>query len=148
MELCQLNVPDVDVERQKIVVRQGKGDRARRIPVPSAVWPVLLAFLPERRARRGALIVTAQKKRRLRAKDVCEIVHAAARAASLESAVTPKTLRHSFATHLTDRGVDLAVIASLMGHRSPQETGVYLHGLPGRRENPVKLLSKTPEIEP
>jgi hypothetical protein len=41
-----------------------------------------------------------------------------------------------------DRGVDLAVIASLMGHRSPQETGVYLHGLPGRREQAVALLSQ------
>jgi integrase len=43
-----------------------------------------------------------------------------------------------------DRGVDVAVIASLMGHRSAQETGVYLHGLPGRRENAVKFLSKKP----
>jgi integrase/recombinase XerD len=56
--------------------------------------------------------------------------------------VTPKTLRHSFATHLMDRGVDLAVLASLMGHRSAQETGVYLHGLPGRRESAVKLLTR------
>jgi site-specific recombinase XerD len=43
-----------------------------------------------------------------------------------------------------DRGVDLAVIASLMGHRSAQETGVYLHRLPGRGESAVKLLSKKP----
>jgi site-specific recombinase XerD len=39
-----------------------------------------------------------------------------------------------------DRGVDLAVIASLMGHRSPQETGVYLHVLPGRPEAAVGKL--------
>jgi len=39
-----------------------------------------------------------------------------------------------------DRGVDLAVIASLMGHRSPQETGVYLHVLPGRPEAAVQTL--------
>lgn len=70
------------------------------------------------------------------------MVSAAAQAAGLSGMVTPKTLRHSFATHLMDRGVDLAVIASLMGHRSPQETGVYLHALPGRRENAVKLLTK------
>ena len=44
-----------------------------------------------------------------------------------------------------DRGVDLAIIASLMGHRSPQETGVYLHVLPGRAEAAV---SKLPLGEP
>jgi site-specific recombinase XerD len=40
-----------------------------------------------------------------------------------------------------DRGVDLAVISSLMGHRSPQETGVYLHVLPHRREAAIALLT-------
>src|SRR5947209_6897570 len=64
----------------------------------------------------------------------------AARRAGLPDSVTPRTLRHSFATHLMDRGVDLAVIASLMGHRSPQETGVYLHVLPGRSQAAVRKL--------
>jgi integrase/recombinase XerD len=141
-ELCQLDYADVDLERQEVVVRHGKGDRARRIPVPDAVWTVLLAFLAERKGRRGALIQTEKKQTRFAAKDVCVVVHAASLKAGLTQLVTAKTLRHSFATHLMDRGVDLAVIASLMGHRSAQETGVYLHALPGRREHAVKLLSK------
>jgi integrase/recombinase XerD len=143
-ELCQLNVVDVDLERQEMVIRHGKGDRARRIPVPDAVWTVLLAYLAERKGRRGALIRTQTKQTRFAPKDVCDVVQAATAAAGLAQTVTAKTLRHSFATHLMDRGVDVAVIASLMGHRSAQETGVYLHGLPGRRENAVKLLSKKP----
>ncbi len=81
-------------------------------------------------------------------RDVCAVVRAAATAAGLPGSVTPKTLRHSFATHLMDRGVDVAVIASLMGHRSAQETGVYLHGLPGRREAAVKLLTRKEGTEP
>ena len=143
-ELCQLDVKDADLARQEIVIRHGKGDRARRIPVPDAVWTVLLAYLAELKGRRGALIRTEKKQTRFTSKDVCEVVRAATLAAGLAQSVTAKTLRHSFATHLMDRGVDLAVIASLMGHRSAQETGVYLHGLPGRRENAVKLLSKKP----
>jgi integrase/recombinase XerD len=55
--------------------------------------------------------------------------------------------RHSFATHLMDRGVDLAVIASLMGHRSAHETGIYLHQLPGRAEAAVNLLNRTPRTD-
>ena len=50
-------------------------------------------------------------------------------------------MRHSYATHLMDQGVDLAVISSLMGHRSPAETGVYLHVLEGRSREAVNHLS-------
>ncbi len=141
-ELCQLDYADADLERQEVVVRHGKGDRARRVPVPDAVWTVLLAYLAERKGRRGALIQTEKMKTRFSSKDVCAVVQAATLKAGLTQLVTAKTLRHSFATHLMDRGVDLAVIASLMGHRSAQETGVYLHALPGRREEAVKILSQ------
>ena len=144
-ELCQLDVSDVDLERQELVVRHGKGDRARRIPVMEGVWLAVLAHLAESKGQRGALLRTADKRVRIRAQEVCEVVGAAAKRASLTQAVTPKMLRHSFATHLMDRGVDLAVIASLMGHRSARETGVYLHRLPGRAEAAVNLLSRTPK---
>jgi len=86
------------------------------------------------------LFRTSFLRRRLAAKDVCEIVTAAATRAGLRAGVTARTLRHSFATHLMDRGVDLAIIASLMGHRSPHETGVYLHVLPQRPEAAVRTL--------
>jgi len=141
-ELCRLDVPDVDIERQELVVRHGKGDRQRRVPVPEAVWTMVLAYLAERKGRRGALLRTQIRGVRLDTRAVCEIVHAAAMGAGLGREVTPKTLRHSYATHLMDRGVDLAVIASLMGHRTPQETGVYLHTLPGRKEAAVSCLSR------
>jgi integrase/recombinase XerD len=141
-ELCQLDVGDADLERQELVVRHGKGDRARRIPVPEAVWTLVLAHLAEQKGRRGALLRTWSKRRRVKAKDICDVVCAATKTAGLELEVTPKMLRHSFATHLMDRGVDMAVIASLMGHRSAQETGVYLHRLPGKAEAAVQALTR------
>ena len=101
-----------------------------------------LAFLAERKGRRGALIRTEKKGTRFRSKDVCDVVHTATLAAGLAPTVTAKTLRHSFATHLMNGAWAIAVIASLMGHRSAQETGVYLHQLPGRAEKAVTLLSK------
>jgi integrase/recombinase XerD len=138
-ELCALDVADVSRERQELTVRHGKGDRARCIPIPQALYTELLAYLLER-GKRGALFRTLVKVRRISDKDVCDIVNAAAERAGLREGVTARTLRHSFATHLMDRGVDLAVIASLMGHRSPQETGVYLHVLPQRPEAAVRTL--------
>jgi site-specific recombinase XerD len=138
-ELCALDVADINRERQELVVLKAKGDRPRSIPIPEALYTELLAYLLEH-GKRGPLFRTSTRKRRLRAVDVCEIVTAAATRAGLRAGVTPRTLRHSFATHLMDRGVDLAVIASLMGHRSPQETGVYLHVLPQRPQAAVRTL--------
>lgn len=138
-ELCALDVAHVNRERQELVVLKAKGDRPRAIPVPEALYTELLAYLLEH-GKRGPLFRTSARKQRLQVKDVCEIVTAAAIRAGLRAGVTPRTLRHSFATHLMDRGVDLAVIASLMGHRSPQETGVYLHVLPERPQAAVRTL--------
>jgi site-specific recombinase XerD len=73
---------------------------------------------------------------------VCDVVRQAAERAGIAWPVTAKTLRHSYATHLMDRKVDLAVIASLMGHRSPAETGVYLHVLEGRSREAVNRLDR------
>ena len=145
-ELCQLDLADVDLERQELVVRHGKGDRARRIPVPEAVWTVLLAYLAERKGRRGALLRTlGQARADAGARTSVKWSARPAKRAGLAQAVTPKMLRHSFATHLMDRGVDLAVIASLMGHRSAHETGVYLHRLPGRAEAAVEPAEPEPQ---
>jgi len=139
-ELCALDVTDIDREKQDVVVRHGKGDRSRTIPVPEAVWTELLAYMGDRGGKRGPLFRTTTKKARIRSIDVCELVAEAVKLTGLDGTVTPKTLRHAFATHLMDQGVDLAVISSLMGHRSPQETGVYLHALAGKKEAAVDRL--------
>jgi len=138
-ELCPLDVADINRERHELVILKTKGDRPRSIPIPEALYTELLAYLLEF-GKRGALFRTSFRGRRIRAKDVCDVVTAVATRAGLRAGVTARTLRHSFATHLMDRGVDLAIIASLMGHRSPQETGVYLHVLPQRPEAAVRTL--------
>jgi integrase/recombinase XerD len=138
-ELCALDVSDINRERHELLVRKAKGDKPRSIPIPEALYTELLAYLLEH-GKRGALFRTSFLERRITAKDVCAVITAVASRAGLREGVTARTLRHSFATHLMDRGVDLAIIASLMGHRSPQETGVYLHVLPQRPEAAVRTL--------
>ena len=141
-ELCALNVQHISIERREINVLTAKGDRPRTVPIPDAVFTELLAYLHERGGKRGPLFKTYVKKTRVRHANVGHAVRQAAQRAGLPNDVTPKTLRHSFATHLMDRGVDLGIIASLMGHRSPQETGVYLHVLPSRKERAVNTLER------
>lgn len=138
-ELCALDVGDVNRERHELVVLKAKGDRPRSVPIPQALYTELLAYLLEH-GKRGALLRTSARGKRISNKEVCAVVTSAATRAGLRPGVTARTLRHSFATHLMDRGVDLSIIASLMGHRSPQETGVYLHVLPQRPEAAVGTL--------
>ena len=139
-ELCGLNIGHVDVERREVRVERGKGDRQRLVPIPQAVFTEVLAYLHERGGKRGPLFRTQARRSRISSKVVCQVVRRAAEAAALDVLVTPKTLRHSYATHLMDAGVDLAVIASLMGHRSPAETGVYLHVLEDKPRRAVDRL--------
>jgi integrase/recombinase XerD len=141
-ELCQLNVDDLDRERQELTVRHGKGDIPRQVPVMDGLWTELMAYLGERGWKRGAVFRTTAKRRRMASKDICHVVSAAAQRAGLTGNVTPKTLRHSFATHLMDAGVKLEVISVLMGHRGPAETGVYLHALTGNGEAAVAKLDR------
>lgn len=139
-ELCQIRLQDVDRERQELFIHRAKKDRQRTIPIPSVVYTELLAYLQERGGQRGYLF-RSQKGRRVCPHVVCSVIRRAAARAVLGEGVTPKVLRHSFATHLMDRGVNLAVIASLMGHRSPQETGVYLHAKRQNKEAAVEYLN-------
>lgn len=139
-ELRMLNVDDLDRERKEVFVRHGKGDRQRRLPVPEGLWTEILAWLAERGGVKGPLFKSPKTHARIQTSAICQIVACAAVRAGIEGEVTPKTLRHTFGTHLMDRGVDISIISSLMGHRSPSETGVYLHALPGRCEEAVKKL--------
>ncbi len=140
-ELCALNVQHLSIERREINVMTAKGDKPRTVPVPGAVFTELLAYLHERGGKRGPLFKTWVKKTRISNKDVGHVIGHAVQRAGLSVDIKAKTLRHSFATHLMDRGVDLGLIASLMGHRSPQETGVYLHVLPSRKEQATTTLN-------
>ncbi|MBL8915672.1 MAG: tyrosine-type recombinase/integrase [Archangium sp.] len=144
-ELCGLDVSDVNVERREVLVRAGKGGRQRTIPVPAAAWSELLAYLLEDGRKRGPLFRTKVKSARIGQDDVGDIVKLAAARAGIREKVTARTLRHTFATHLMDAGVDIAVIASLMGHRSPSETGIYLHVLPGKKQRAVDALASGKE---
>jgi len=141
-ELCSLKIQDVSTERHELHVKRAKGDIERIIPIPETVFTELLAHLLERGVKRGPVFVTEAKRRPVRQRLVSRVVREAAQRAGIKEDVTPKTLRHSFATHLMDRGVDVADISKLMGHAGPAESGVYLHILPGRKRSAVEKLDK------
>jgi site-specific recombinase XerD len=111
------------------------------------VWIELLAYLHESGTKKGLLFRTDVKKTRHGVTSVGNIVKKYAHIASLDDGVTPKTLRHTFASHLMDAGVDISIISSLMGHKSPRETGVYLHAYKKNKDSAVKHFDNILEEE-
>ncbi len=125
-ELCLLDMNSIDLDRQELKVF-GKGDKERVLPLSEALFGELLIYLADRKRKTGPLFSTLIKKARMRQTDVADVVETAAKRADIKIKITPKTLRHAFASHLLNQGVDISMISTLMGHRSPRETGVYIH---------------------
>jgi integrase/recombinase XerD len=125
-EAAHLKVTDLDRERKVIWVRGGKGRKDRQVMLAEPLREVLVAYwrwkrptdwlFPGRKPgcpiTRGSVFETCQK---------------AARRAGIAKRVHPHSLRHAFATHLLEDGVNLLVIQALLGHKNLRTTARYLH---------------------
>jgi integrase/recombinase XerC len=110
-----------------VLVRRGKGGKSREVPLGGAADRALAEYLPARtslRAHGAALFVNASGER-LTPRSVQRMVKRWAIAGGVHAAATPHGLRHSFATHLLDEGVDLLSIQELLGHASLASTQIY-----------------------
>ncbi len=127
-ELVGLDLGDLDEESEMVRVR-GKGRRERLCPVGSMAMAWMDRWKALRRpARVGepALFLN-QRGGRLTTRSVGRLLQEHLIALGLDPASSPHTLRHSFATHLLDRGADLRSVQDLLGHRSLTTTQIYTH---------------------
>jgi integrase/recombinase XerC len=127
-ELVGLDVAEVDLEARMVRVL-GKGRKERVVPFGGRALEALQAYFPARsrfRPRSDALFVNARGGR-LTDRSVRQIVSARVRQIAIQTRVSPHTLRHSFATHLLQRGADLRAIQELLGHASLSTTQRYTH---------------------
>ena len=129
-EACGLDVTDIDRDRYGtplVLVRHGKGGKSREVPLGGAADRALLEYVPARRtlgASGPALFVNSQGER-LTPRSVQRMVKRWTIAGGVHANATPHGLRHSFATHLLDEGVDLRSIQELLGHASLSSTQIY-----------------------
>lgn len=135
-ELSSLDVDDIDLETATVLVRSGKGQKARRVPVGRAAVSAVGSYLTATRsalaararkpirADRSALFLNARGGR-LSRQGCWKILKGHADAAGLSNDVSPHTLRHSFATHMLDGGADIRAVQELLGHASLATTQIY-----------------------
>lgn len=148
-EITHLRPTDVDSTRMVIIVRQGKGGRDRTVMLSKRLLEVLRAYWACYRPRVW-LFPGQPDGRPISERSVQKVCVRAATAAGLTKHVTVHTLRHSFATHLMEAGVDLRMIQVLLGHGSLGTTAIYTHVSTDRLRNtpsPLDLLDQVVTLD-
>ena len=128
-ELIGLRVADVDLE-VGILTCLGKGRKERLVPLGSEACSWVRRYLAEvrvRHARPAPILFLSQRGRRLSRMGLWGIVRRHAVTAGVQAVLTPHVLRHSFATHLLERGADLRALQAMLGHADISTTQVYTH---------------------
>lgn len=125
-ELCALKIADVDSKRMVLHVRHGKGDKERIVMLSPKLLELLRQYWLEHRPK-DWLFPGRYPEEPMAENSVYGLCVRSAKAAGITKKVHPHSLRHSFATHLLESGVDLRRIQILMGHVNLKTTSVYLH---------------------
>lgn len=129
-EVAKLKVSDIDSERMIIRVERGKGGRDRNAMLSPELLSLLRSWWREGRRQEkmlagGWLFPGQNVTRPISTRQLARVVEFAAKAAGISKRVSPHTLRHSFATHLLEDGVDIRVIQVLLGHSKLENTARY-----------------------
>jgi site-specific recombinase XerD len=123
-EVAALTIGDIDSSRMVIHVRQGKGSKDRFVMLSEQLLAILRAYWRTERPQ-GWLFPGLDPDQPITPRSLQRACRATAEAAGLGKTVTVHTLRHCFATHLLERGVDIRVIQDLLGHRHITATSRY-----------------------
>ncbi len=148
-EACRLQVSDIDSKRMLIFIGDGKGGKQRFTMLSSRLLEVLRAYWRQVRPSGDYLFPGQKPASHLSKSSVSKTLAKVMKECDIDKHVTPHVLRHSFATHLLDTGVDIRTIQALLGHSSIQTTQVYTHVSSlhiSRVKSPLDLLG-TPEAK-
>lgn len=148
-EGLHLQVGDIDGDRHLLHVRHGKGNKDRLVPLPERCLGLLRLYWSTHRHptwlfpspyRQAAPATTPME-----ASGVQKALKAALQESGVAKPATVHTLRHSYATHLLEAGVNLRVIQAYLGHASPTTTAIYTHLTHKSEVQVVEVL--TPALE-
>jgi integrase/recombinase XerD len=152
-EVVRLRAGDIDSEQKIIRIVQSKGRKDRHVMLPAEVLDLLRQWWKERPTAYDTTGVASEHRwlfpgrsdhRPLTTRQLGRLFKEAAKAAGLRKTVSLHSLRHSFATHLLERGRDIRVIAALLGHDRLETTARYSRvaiGMIAKIESPLESLS-------
>ncbi len=125
-EVINLKVGELELEKNYGFVRQGKGNKDRMFILANIVGEKMKNLIELERLAKDNFLFRTNKNEKYSDRSLQQIVKRASDLADLKG-VHCHTLRHSFATHLIENGYSVADVQTLLGHKSPETTFVYLH---------------------
>jgi site-specific recombinase XerD len=126
-EVVKIRSADIDAKRMMLRVRQGKGNKDRYTILSPICLQVLRRYWKVYRPKGGWLFEGMIQGEPYSVRSLQALFRRARQKAGMRKHVTPHSLRHSFATHLLEEGVDTLTIKELLGHNNLQTTAIYLH---------------------
>jgi len=127
-EVINLKVSDIDSQRMQILIRRAKGKKDRYVNLSPVLLDILRSYIRLCNPRpKEYLFESSQTGTAFPARTVQQIFSTAKRKANIRKDVGIHSLRHSFATHLLDKGTDIRYIKDLLGHFNIKTTERYLH---------------------
>ena len=144
-ELCNIKIQDIDLDRKMLHIRQGKGRKDRYVPIGDCLSRGIKKYLQAERPYVWLFNgkTNTGQLQQFTGSGVRWIVKEAARRSGIKKQVTSHVLRHTYATHLLEMGLDIITLKNLLGHSDIQSTLVYLHVAQlgrGRAFNPMDKL--------
>tara|TARA_R110001592_G_scaffold190161_3_gene435809 strand:+ start:357 stop:1511 length:1155 start_codon:yes stop_codon:yes gene_type:complete len=124
-ELINMKLADFHIERKQLIVKNGKGRKDRYVSLADSFLPLLSNYYHSYKPK--IYFVEGQNGGKYSAESVRQFLRKSCLNAKIKKNVTPHTLRHSYATHLLENGVDIRYIQSLLGHAKPETTMIYTH---------------------
>ena len=141
-EVINIKLTDIDRTRSLLHIREGKGGVDRIVPVSEKVWPKLEEYLEGYKP--GRYLFEGQGGVRYSAESVYNVFKNALKKAGINKEVGVHSLRHSYATHLHENGLDIRYIQELLGHKSSRTTEIYTHV---SRRNLVSIRSPIEDLD-
>jgi len=124
-EVTNIKLTDLDRDRSILHIREGKGGVDRIVPVSDKVWTKIDEYVSSFQPRK--YLFEGQGGGRYSVESVYNVFKQALRKAGIKKDVGVHSLRHSYATHLHESGLDIRYIQELLGHRSSRTTEIYTH---------------------
>lgn len=124
-ELLNLELKDIDIDRRQLIIKNSKGRKDRHIILAESFIPLLLNYLNSYQP--SIYFVEGKHSGKYSSESVRAFLRKSCTTACVKKHVTPHTLRHSYATHLLENGIDLRYIQELLGHAKPETTMIYTH---------------------
>ncbi|PTM10722.1 MAG: integrase [Bacteroidetes bacterium] len=124
-ELLNLKLHHLDIDRSQIHIRQGKGRKDRVVVMSEVIKPLLLNYIHTYKP--VDFVIEGRDGGIYSASSIRAFLKQSCKLAGINKPVTPHTLRHSYATHMLENGIDLRYIQELLGHVKPETTMIYTH---------------------